>query len=68
MEFPLLFTNNNNADPKVRKGKVSFSQVCRGMMYGGDPEYPDETWRWQSPSENGRQNGYTLCPPELMKE
>ena len=67
MEFPLLFSNNTVANPKVRKGRVSFSEVCGFMVNGGDPEDPNTTWRWQSPSENGGQNGYTLCPPELMK-
>ena len=35
---------------------------------GLEPDKPKNNYIWQSPTENGRQNGYTPCPPELMKQ
>ena len=68
LEFPLLFTNNSNANPMADKRDTSFSKMCQMMVNEGlEPDNPKANYIWQSPTENGRKNGYTPCPPELMK-
>ena len=50
------------------KRDTSFSKMCQMMVNEGlEPDNPKGNYIWQSPTENGRENGYTPCPPELMK-
>ena len=66
LEFPLLFTDNSKADPIQAGSKwTTFSEYCK--MYANGGLSPDHG-PWQSPTENGRQKGYTPCPPDLMKD
>ena len=62
IEFPLLFTDNAKTDPKLEI--KTFSEYCKILANKGiDGKEP-----WQSPTENGRQKGYTPCPPDLMHD
>ena len=49
---------------------MTFSEWCRMFANEGLDPFPGAKHNsiWQSPTENGRQNGYTPCPPELMKD
>ena len=50
------------------KRDTSFSKMCQMMVNEGlEPDNPKANYIWQSPTENGRKNGYTPCPPVLMK-
>ena len=77
LEFPLLFTNNTGADPVQDNKWTTFSEWCRmfaneglDQSSGGKHHFclDDKCSIWQSPTENGRENEYTPCPPELMKD
>lgn len=49
------------------KRDISFSKMCQ--MFATTGLEPEESYNyiWQSPTENGKAQGYTPCPPELMK-
>ena len=50
------------------KSDTSFRKMCQMMVNEGlEPDEAEFNYIWESPTENGRQNGYTPCPPELMK-
>ena len=50
------------------KGDTSFRKMCQMMVNEGlEPGDPKGNYIWTSPTENGKQNGYPPCPPELMK-
>ena len=58
--FPLVFTDNLKADPVITGWKHStFRETCQNNFKKGS--------KWKK-WKNGRKQGYTPCPPELMKE
>ena len=68
IKFPLLFTDNSKADPVQDKGATTFSGHCR--MYANEGLDPGTKGNaiWESPTQNGKDKGYTPCPPYLMKD
>ena len=72
LQFPLLFTDNSKANPAVDGKKPltqTYSNQCRSMFAGGDTTSGHtKGYVWESPTENGRAQNYTPCPPDLMKD